>query len=62
MSQDIPTQLVTVEPNSDVLDRAVQSYSINQPAIDREDYLKRIIVDSVRLEINLVDETKAKSD
>jgi hypothetical protein len=62
MSRDIPTQLVTVEPNSDVLDRAERLYSLTDTDVGREKFLKRVVVDSVRLEVNLAPETKAKTD
>jgi hypothetical protein len=62
MSRDIPTQLVTVEPNSDVLDRAERLYSLTDTDVGREKFLKRVVVDSVRLEVNLASETKAKTD
>ena len=61
MSRDIPTQLVTVEPNSDVLDRAVRLYSLTETEVKREKFLKRVVVDSVRLEVNLAPETKSKT-
>lgn len=61
MSRAIPTQLVTVEPNSDVLDRAVRLYSLTETDAEREKFLKRVVVDSVRLEVNLAPETKSKT-
>lgn len=61
VSWNIPTQLVTVEPNSDVLDRAERLYSLDETDLEREQYLKRVVVDSIELEVNLAPETKAKT-
>jgi hypothetical protein len=49
----VPTQTATVEPNTEVLERAKTMYRENDPDLDREEYIRRVVVESIRINVDL---------
>lgn len=48
-----PLQTVTVEPSKEVIEWAEWMYQQNDPEKDREEYIREMVVDAVRLEVDL---------
>lgn len=48
-----PLQTVTVEPNEEVLGWAEWMYERNNPDKDREEYIREMVVDAVRIRVEL---------
>jgi hypothetical protein len=48
-----PLQTVTVEPNEEVIEWAEWMYQQNDPDKDRDEYIREMAVDAVRLKVEL---------
>lgn len=48
-----PLQTVTVEPNEEVIEWAEWMYQQNDPDKDRDEYIREVAVDAVRLKVEL---------